>query len=117
GYLQVLPAAVPAADDLGHGVDEVLLPRACLHRLILSVNAENLDVHRLAIFLNVNYLNAHGTCGESDEAMDVIAAGGGPAGLVTAALLDVAGLGVEVCERRSEPTRQSRGTAMHRRGA
>ena len=49
--------------------------------------------------------------------MDVIAAGGGPAGLVTAALLDVAGLGVEVCERRSEPTRQSRGTAMHRRGA
>src|SRR4029077_19760131 len=62
--LRVLPAAVPAADDLGHGVDEVLLPRALVHRLIISVNAENLDVHRLAVFLNVNYLNAHETCRE-----------------------------------------------------
>jgi 2-polyprenyl-6-methoxyphenol hydroxylase-like FAD-dependent oxidoreductase len=51
----------------------------------------------------------------ADEAMDVIAAGGGPAGLMTAALLDVAGVRVEACERGSEPTRQSRGTAMHPR--
>jgi hypothetical protein len=45
--------------------------------------------------------------------MDVIVAGSGPAGLLTAARLDVAG--AEVCERGSEPTRQSRGTAMHPR--
>ena len=49
------------------------------------------------------------------EAMDVIAAGGGPAGLVTAALPDAAGVRAEACERGSEPTRQSRGTARHPR--
>jgi hypothetical protein len=47
--------------------------------------------------------------------MDVIAAGGGPAGLMTAALLDAAGVRAEACERGSEPARQSRGTAMHPR--
>jgi 2-polyprenyl-6-methoxyphenol hydroxylase-like FAD-dependent oxidoreductase len=51
----------------------------------------------------------------ADEAMDVIAAGGGPVGLMTAALLDMAGVRVEVYERGSEPTRQSQGTAMHPR--
>jgi 2-polyprenyl-6-methoxyphenol hydroxylase-like FAD-dependent oxidoreductase len=51
----------------------------------------------------------------ADEAMDVIAAGGSPVGLMTAELLDVAGVRVEACERGSEPTRQSRGTAMHPR--
>src|SRR6185312_17544761 len=50
-----------------------------------------------------------------DEAMDVIAAGGGPAWLMTAALPDAAGARAEACERGSEPTRQSRGTAMHPR--
>src|SRR6266566_1132974 len=40
----------------------------------------------------------------ADEAMDVIAAGGGPAGVRA-----------EACERGSEPTRQSRGTATHPR--
>jgi FAD binding domain len=50
----------------------------------------------------------------ADEAMDVIAASGGPVGLISA-LLDVAGVRVEVYERGSEPTRQSRGTAMHPR--
>jgi 2-polyprenyl-6-methoxyphenol hydroxylase-like FAD-dependent oxidoreductase len=49
------------------------------------------------------------------EAMDVIAAGGGPAGLMTAVLLDAAGVRAEACERGSEPARQSRGTAMHPR--
>jgi len=43
--------------------------------------------------------------------MDVIAAGGSPAGQVTAALLAAA----EVRERGSEPTLQSRGTARHPR--
>ena len=47
--------------------------------------------------------------------MDVIAAGGGPAGLMTAALLDAAGVRAEAGERGSEPARQSRGTAMHPR--
>jgi flavin-dependent dehydrogenase len=51
----------------------------------------------------------------SDEAMDLIAAGGGPAGLMTAALPDAAGVRAEACERGSEPTRQSRGTATHPR--
>ena len=44
----------------------------------------------------------------ADEAMDVITAGGGPAGLMTAALPDAAGARAEACERGSEPTRQSR---------
>ena len=47
--------------------------------------------------------------------MDVIVAGGSPAGLMTAALLDAAGVRAEVGERGSEPTRQSRDTAMHPR--
>jgi len=47
--------------------------------------------------------------------MDVIAAGGGPAGLMTAALLDAAGVRAEVRERGSEPRQQSRDTAMHPR--
>jgi len=47
--------------------------------------------------------------------MDVIVAGGGPAGLMTAALPDAAGARAEACERGSEPVRQSRGTAMHPR--
>jgi 2-polyprenyl-6-methoxyphenol hydroxylase-like FAD-dependent oxidoreductase len=51
----------------------------------------------------------------ASEAMDVIAAGGGPAGLMTAALPDAAGVRAEACERGSEPTRQSRGTARHPR--
>jgi len=51
----------------------------------------------------------------ADEAMDVIAARGGPAGLMTAALPDAAGVRAEACERGSEPARQSRGTAMHPR--
>jgi 2-polyprenyl-6-methoxyphenol hydroxylase-like FAD-dependent oxidoreductase len=51
----------------------------------------------------------------ADEATDVIAPGGGPAGLMTAALPDVAGVRAEVRERGSEPTRQSRRTAMHPR--
>ena len=51
----------------------------------------------------------------ADEAMEVIAAGGGPAGRVTAALPDAAGVRAEACERGSEPTRQSRGTARHPR--
>jgi len=51
----------------------------------------------------------------ADGVMDVIAAGGGPAGLMTTALPDAAGVRAEACERGSEPTRQSRGTARHPR--
>jgi 2-polyprenyl-6-methoxyphenol hydroxylase-like FAD-dependent oxidoreductase len=47
--------------------------------------------------------------------MDGVVAGGSPAGLMTAALLETAGARAEVCERGSEPTRHSRGTAMHPR--
>jgi len=47
--------------------------------------------------------------------MDVIVAGGGPAGLMTAALLDVAGVRVDVYERGSKPARQFRGTALQPR--
>lgn len=47
--------------------------------------------------------------------MDVIVAGGGPVGLLTAALLDAAGVAVEVFERDSGPGRPSRGSTMHPR--
>lgn len=47
--------------------------------------------------------------------MGVVAAGGGPVGLMTAALPGVAGVRVKVYERGGEPTRQSPGTAMHPR--
>jgi 2-polyprenyl-6-methoxyphenol hydroxylase-like FAD-dependent oxidoreductase len=47
--------------------------------------------------------------------MDVIVAGGGPAGLITTALLDVAGVRVDLYERGSELTRQFRGTALQPR--
>ena len=39
----------------------------------------------------------------ADEAMDVIAAGGGPVGLMTAALLDVAGVRVGACDAAVSP--------------
>ncbi|MFD8364719.1 FAD-dependent monooxygenase [Streptomyces hygroscopicus] len=48
-------------------------------------------------------------------AVDVIVAGGGPVGLMTAALLDAAGISVEVYERNTEPSRQSRGSTVHPR--
>jgi 2-polyprenyl-6-methoxyphenol hydroxylase-like FAD-dependent oxidoreductase len=51
----------------------------------------------------------------ADEAMDVIAAGGGLVGLMTAALLDVAGVRVEVYERGSKARPAVPGTAMHPR--
>jgi len=47
--------------------------------------------------------------------MDVIAAGGSPAGQMTAALLAAAAVRAEVRERGCETTRQSRGTPMHTR--
>ncbi|GAA1931493.1 monooxygenase [Streptantibioticus ferralitis] len=47
--------------------------------------------------------------------MDVIVVGGGPVGLMTAALLDAAGVRVEVYERNVEPSGESRGTTMHPR--
>jgi 2-polyprenyl-6-methoxyphenol hydroxylase-like FAD-dependent oxidoreductase len=51
----------------------------------------------------------------ADEGMDVIAAGGGPAGLMTASLLAAAAVRAEVRERGSEPARQSRATAIYLR--
>lgn len=47
--------------------------------------------------------------------MDVIVVGGGPVGLMTAALLDAAGVRVEVYERNAEPDRESRATTVHPR--
>ncbi|WP_269857515.1 FAD-dependent oxidoreductase [Streptomyces sp. RPT161] len=48
-------------------------------------------------------------------AADVIVVGGGPVGLMTAALLDAAGVRVEVYERNAQPSGQSRGATMHPR--
>lgn len=47
--------------------------------------------------------------------MDVIVVGGGVVGMMTAALLDAAGVRVSVFERSSEPSRQTRGSTMHPR--
>jgi 2-polyprenyl-6-methoxyphenol hydroxylase-like FAD-dependent oxidoreductase len=47
--------------------------------------------------------------------VDVVVVGGGPVGLMTAVLLDAAGVRVEVVERNSGPSRQSRGSTMHPR--
>ncbi|WP_216901525.1 FAD-dependent monooxygenase [Nocardia alni] len=47
--------------------------------------------------------------------VDVIVAGGGPVGMMTAALLDAAGVRVEVYERKTRPGQESRGTTMHPR--
>ncbi|WP_274918435.1 FAD-dependent monooxygenase [Streptomyces sp. WZ-12] len=45
----------------------------------------------------------------------VIVAGGGPVGLLTAALLDAAGVRVEVFERNEGPSEHSKATTMHPR--
>ncbi len=47
--------------------------------------------------------------------VDVIVAGGGPVGMMAAALLDLAGVRVEVYERKIEPEKESRATTMHPR--
>ncbi|HEY2063288.1 MAG TPA: FAD-dependent monooxygenase [Amycolatopsis sp.] len=47
--------------------------------------------------------------------MDAIVVGGGPVGLMAAALLDAAGVRVAVYERNTGPSRQSRGSTMHPR--
>lgn len=49
------------------------------------------------------------------DAFDVIVVGGGPVGMMTAALLDSAGVQVAVFERNSEPSHQTRGSTMHPR--
>jgi len=48
-------------------------------------------------------------------ALDVIVVGGGPVGLMSAALLDAAGVRVEVYERNPGPSTVSKGTTMHPR--
>jgi 2-polyprenyl-6-methoxyphenol hydroxylase-like FAD-dependent oxidoreductase len=47
--------------------------------------------------------------------VDVIVVGGGPVGLMAAALLDMAGVRVEVFERNDGPSGQSRGSTTHPR--
>src|ERR1700677_2795298 len=47
--------------------------------------------------------------------LDVIVVGGGPVGLMSAALLDAAGVRVEVYERNPGPSTESKATTMHPR--